>query len=28
VLMHPHYMTCLSFEQSKVKLVGMSSIHF
>ena len=26
VLMHPHYMTCLSFEPSKVKLFDMSSI--
>jgi hypothetical protein len=27
VLMHPHYMTCLSFEQSKVKLIDMSFVH-
>ena len=28
VLMHPHYMTCLSLEQSKVKLIDISFIHF
>jgi hypothetical protein len=28
MLMHPHYMTCLSFEQSKVKLIDMSFIHY
>ena len=27
VLMHPRYMTCFSFEQSKVKLIDMSFIH-
>jgi hypothetical protein len=27
VLMHPHYMTCLSFEKSKVKLIDMPFIH-
>ena len=27
VLMQPYYMTCLSFEQSKVKLIVMSFIH-
>jgi len=26
VLMHPHYVTCLSFDQSKVKLIDMTFI--
>jgi hypothetical protein len=27
VLMHPHYMTCHSFEETKVKLVDISFIY-
>jgi hypothetical protein len=28
VLMQAHYMTCFSFEQSKIKLIDMSFIYY